>query len=302
VDANVAEMLITTGIQAWRDPAAFPGLGTSASSVVISGTKSSLSLGRTQGNWGVLTPIREAADPEAVARLFAILNSVRIVDFRDIGPPSHTGLDSPAAMLRLSSGSPSAAPGGDEQHEGYWYLIVGAAAGIADNTFVAELGHGKNRGQVVIVAGEQLAAISTDPLHYVSRQALRVEPAEIGHIAVTSPSTQLPCKRGEFRRTLEGWEARCDQGEWKPAMKADVQAVEALIELCTSTIPERMEVCGTQELAATSMIEVGTAGGTPLGSLSILIDGTRLTIMSEHVLRGYAAGVGGTVAEWLGRR
>jgi hypothetical protein len=300
VDADVAEMLINTGVKAWRDPAAFPGIGTSPFVVQVSGTNSGLSLIRVQGKWGLRVPFQEPADPESLSRLFTILSSVKIVDFCDQAPPTHTGLDAPIATLELMAGLLSQSD--RAKHEHRWALSVGAAAGIADNTFVAQVTHNDST-QVVIVAGEQLAAISTDPLQYVSRQPLRVEPTDVGNIVIKSPDSQLPCQRAEFRRTLEGWESRCELNDWKPAPKSDAQAAEALIELCTTTLPDRLELRSKRQVSgAVATVEVNTAGGTPLGTFSILIDGTRLTIMNDNVFRDYAAGAGKTVAEWLGRR
>lgn len=293
VDADVAEMLITTGIRAWRDPSAFPGLG--SPSVITMSSDKSLVMAKVQNKWAMRLPITEQVDPEAVARLLTILGAVRIVDFCDGGPPTHTGLDQPIASLQIQSSV-------REGEAGTWKLDVGAAAGIADNTFVARVTEGAAPAKVVIVAGEQLAAISTDPVYYASRQPLRCEPTEIGHIAVTS-ETRQGCKRAEFRRNPDGWESRCDLGEWKPALKADIQAMEQLIDLCTTALPERVELKGHRTLSgAGAVVELNTAGGTPLGRVSIIIDASRLTIMNDNLFRDYAENAGKPLVEWLQKR
>ncbi len=304
VDADLAEMLITTGIRAWRNRAALPGVGPDASRVSIQGhTGAALTLARVQGKWFIREPIAEPADPDAIARLFGVLAAARIEDFCDAGPPTATGLDKPVARLTIETDSRD--PSGKASTVRH-SLVVGQAADIALKNVVARLeraGSDRDYAETFILAGEQLAAIKTDAALYLSKRPVSGEAAEIGQVSLAMPRVASPCDRQAYRRTLEGWEHQCGDAAWGPALVANVQPLTALLELLTTANPEKimLRVNGSDPETAVK-VELASLGGAPIGRVAVVIDSAKLVVLTEKVRREYATGVGAAVAEWLGQK
>ena len=298
VDANIADMLITTGLKAWRDPAAFPGLADSASMVTISGQSGGkLTMARVQGKWWLREPFASEADPEVVSRLMARLGAVRITEFLDKAPPSNAGLDKPIATLQIETGTLADAR--------RWDLWIGASADVAGRTVYGEVlnrGPGGGAGETVILQGEQLAAISADPFAYVTRKAVTGEPEDIGHVTLSLLGSE-PCRRLEFRRTLDGWESRCGDAEWARAAKADAEGLAAMLTFLAGGVPEKVGARGAEDsAAATAAVKLATAGGTHISDLEVVVSGSQMIVRTEKVKRIYAAGIGKAAAEWLASR
>lgn len=304
VDAQIADMLITTGIQAWRNPAALPGLGPDASRISIkSHNGATLALARVQGKWALREPVAEAADAEAVNRLVQTLGAARITDFCDKGAPAQTGLETPTAMLTIESDYRDAAGGAAVTVK--QSLTVGQAADIAQSTVVVRLDRtapggppADNYSLVVIAAAAPLAAINTDAMAYVAKQPVQVPGAEIGKVVVQ----RLNAEPVTYSRSVDGWETRTGEGKATPASVADAQAVNDLLELLTSTPAEKVSLKAEPAEAAIATVEMSSLGGTPLGTVSIVVQGTKVVVVREKIRREYAAGAGGGTAEWMGRR
>ncbi|MBX3377415.1 MAG: DUF4340 domain-containing protein [Phycisphaeraceae bacterium] len=305
LDASIAEMLIDTGIRAWRSPAALPGLGMDASRISVRGhAGGEVSLARIQGRWALREPFAEPADPEAVHRLLALLAAVRVEDFCDNGAPADTGLDTPAATLIIESDSRDAAGRSTTTRQA---VSVGRAADVAGRTVIARLERSGEAAfaDTVILHGEPLAAINADPLHYVARRALQVEPSEVGQLIVRRAFVEGSCAVVGFRRTLDGWETRCGEEAWRVASADDVKLVTSLVDLLATTPAEMVTRRGTAEesaLSAAATVEAFSLGGTPIGRVDLDVEATRLVSLTDRVRRQYPPGVGSLVAEWLGRK
>jgi hypothetical protein len=307
IDTQIADMLIKTGIQAWRNAAALPGLGPEASRVTIKAhTGTTLTLARIQGKWALREPVSEPADADAVNHLFQTLAAARITDFCDKGPPSVTGLDNPIAMLTVESDFRD--PAGGAASTVKQSLTVGQAADIAGKTVVVRLdqavqGTGipaDNYSEVVIASAEHLAAINTDPMAYISKQAVQTPAAEIGKVVIKRQNVEPAMTT--FSRSLDGWEVAEGDAKSAAATVADTAMLSALLDLLSTTPCEKASLReGTAESPVAS-IDILSLGGTPVGSVGVAIQGTKLSLLNEKVRREYAAAAVKGVAEWLGRR
>jgi hypothetical protein len=305
MDAAIAEMLVDTGIRAWRSPAALPGLGMDASRISVRGhAGGEVSLARIQGRWALREPFAEPADPEAVHRLLALLAAVRVEDFCDSGAPADTGLDKPAATLIIETDSRDAAGRSTTMRQ---TVSVGRAADVAGRTVIARLERSGEAAfaDTVILHGEQLAAINADPMHYVARRALQADPSEVGQLSVRRVLVEGSCAVVGFRRTLDGWETRCGEEAWRVASADDVKLATSLVDLLATTPAEMVTRRGTTEESAASAaatVEASSLGGTPIGRVDLDVEATRLVSLTERIRRQYPPGVGSLVAEWLGRK
>lgn len=303
VDAQLADMLVTTGPQAWRNAAALPGVGTDASRISLeahNGAK--LKLARTQGKWGLREPFAEPVNSDQVAKLLQVLNSVRITDFCDSGPPPASGLDKPMASLAVELDSRDAAGVSTTTR---YALIVGQAADIAGKTVVARLekavGKDQVYSEVMIVSGDELAAINSDPISYLNRQAVDTPASDLGQLTVTRFPGTADATVTKYVRSPNGWDEERPTGKVTVPL-AETKAIAAMLELLSTTAAESLSLSKESPDKPAAAIELASAGGTPIGSVSITIQGTKLIVTGTRIQRDYAAGVGAAVAEWLGRR
>lgn len=303
VDANVSEMLVATGIKAWRDIAAIPGVSTDIARIAISSdTGASLSLARVQGKWYVREPIAEAADPEGVARLVSILGAARVREFCDAGVPAQANFDKPVATLAVETDTRDS---GGKAATIRQSITVGPAADVGNRSVYAKLERsGAGAGdysEVCIVDREQLAAIPTDPTLLISRQAVRVEAADVGQVSIAAANGE--CKERSYRRTVEGWDVRCGGSEWTGIRVDDAKSLRSLLELLTAKAPDKVMLRKDQPaLAPVASIQLQTAGGGPISAVTIGVEGTKLLIDTDHVRRLYTDSAAVELAAWLGQK
>ncbi len=309
VGSDVGAMLSQTGPREWRDHSAMPGIGPDASRITLKGEKGTLSLARVQGKWGLRQPVQEAADPEAVGRLLAVLGNIAVTDFLDDGPPDRTGLDKPIAELTIESDQRDEA--GKLQTTSRT-LRVGQQADIAGKTvFAAVPTAGDPAGRTVIVSAEGLSGLTTDAAAYISRRSIQAAPADIGYLVVT-PAGGSP---RQFQRELEGWASVDPAGSTTPCTKADADAIAGVINLLTQLPADAVEVSsswpaawGQQPTQPIALIDCLSAGHTPVGRVGVFSappDGktkvSPVVVMSGKAWRRYADDASSPLMAWLAR-
>ncbi len=308
IDAKLADMMVTTGPQAWRSAAALPGIGAEASRITMKAQGgNAISLARVQGKWGLREPVMAPADGEAMTKLLAALSKVQIEDFCDKGAPAQTGLDNPAATLWVETDSRDEAGTLTTVRQ---TLTVGQAADMNGQTLVARLDRtvsGKSDGgysMVVIVSGSGLGAINTNPATYVSRWALQVPREEVGQVREVWPifgaTTECPPR---YRRTNSGWEVSCSEDSWRPAIEPERFKVEALLELLADTPAELVTIEPKPEPKAPQPklwgFELFTLGGSPLTQAYLTSKDSKIIVYSEGMKREYSAGVAKDLAGFV---
>jgi hypothetical protein len=286
VDASLADMVAGTGMAPWREERAFADVGPDLARIFLQGGAdgTTIELARLQGRWVVRQPVADTADPQAILRLIGKLGAVRIVDFLDAGPPTAgTGLDSPRATLRVESDSRDPADparstttsrtlaAGRESEVGgrniYARLLYetlshaptqAPARAAGDPPLPAPL----QAARPLIITGEPLAAITMDPVAYLSPVANPVPASEVGQVRITpsSPSAATP---RTFERTLDGWKA----GDL-PLSPADADFLRSILALLTQARAAAITLDAPSPLPLVT-IELATLGGTPLGAASI---------------------------------
>jgi len=316
VGSEVGKMLAVSGPRDWRDPSALPGLGLDIARITLKGQGGAVVLARVQGRWGVREPVAEPAEPAAVVKLLSALQTVRVTDFLDAGTPEGTGLESPIAELSVESDSREGEGAQARVVTTRTSLAAGQAAEMGAKTVFARLS--RSRGgiteysRVVIVSGEVLAAITTDPASYFSRRALSAPEADVGGLVI---SPQAAAAR-TYRRTIDGWEAD-SSGVPATVSRADSEAIAALLGVVSQTPTDQViyseswpPALGPQaESRAVAAVEIHGAGGAPMATFGVSAavlsaNGAReqMIIRSGQVWRVYAAEPSAAVLIWLARQ
>lgn len=298
IDAQMADMLVTTGPQAWRSAVALPGIGAEASRITMKAQGgNAISLGRVQGKWALREPVAAPADAEEINKLVATLGKVQIVDFCDKGGPVQTGLENPTATLVVETDGRDASGAMTTIKQ---TLTVGQAADMAGQTMVARLertatGKGAGYTLVVIVAGEGLAAINTNPAAYVSKRAIQVGVEDVGQIEENPDPDHLTT----HKRLVDGWQSIFTEGRYNPTSAADVQRIGALLDLLAVTPAETVAIESPPVSAKLTWIRLQTLGGDLLAEVALQAKDSRITVYSDGMKRVYPVGAGKIVADAL---
>lgn len=305
VGADVGQML-AAGPREWRDPSALPGIGPDIARITLKGTNGTVALGRVQGRWGVREPVAEPADRDAISKLLAALQGVRITNFLDDGPPGQTGLEQPVAQLTIESDSRD---GEGAIQTTRTSLAAGQAAELGAKTVFAHLersdGTADPYSRTVIASGEELARISTDPAAYLSRSSVHAPAADIAGLRITAAE-----RTRTFQRSLDGWRVAQPGSDAVPAAKADQDAITAALTLLTTTPAEAVGVSdewpkqwGDAPRPIATIEALGPAGESIAATEALLAPSTppQFVIRSGRVWRRYAAEAGKPVAAWLAR-
>lgn len=313
IDAKVADMMVTTGPQAWRSMAALPGIGAEASRITMKAQGgNAISLARVQGKWALREPVAAPAEADEINKLIGVLGKVQIVDFCDKGPPAATGLENPNATLVIETDERDAAGVLTTIKQ---TLTVGQAADMNQETMVAKLertvsGKGPGYAMVVIVGGEGLQAINTNPATYVSKRAIQFAAADVGQMQIYGLDEPASTPAPIHRRSANGWETKEPlkaeplKADWTPAVPEVAQFNDALLALLADTPAEIVSIAEIPEAERPRAdgYKLSTPGGDLLADCVVLAKQGKITVYVGGLKRDYAAGVSKAVQEGLGRR
>jgi hypothetical protein len=300
IAADIYDALIATGPRAWRDDAAIPGLGAQTARVSTRSGDNRLSLARVQGRWAVTEPVAAPADEEAILRLVTALASVRIADFLDEQPdPSTTGLASPSAIIRAENDSRELQNGEPVSRTTAHTLALGGAADIGGGRVFAAMSTGDAPPRVVAIDAASLGDIPTRPEDYISKRALIQPAADIGGLEIDAGGTARSLQRG-----IDGWTEPGADGSPVPVLKADADAVSALLDLLTETRAQEVLRVDPASYSTLAEIEVRSLGGDPLDIVEIAtVPGETgqacAAVRTGRVWRIYPEGAGREVIAWL---
>jgi hypothetical protein len=307
VDASLGNMFTGTGLGPWRQPTALGEFGPEIARIRVQGTQGTVSLGRVQGRWALREPIAQPAEDASLARLLTHLGRVQVEDFLDQGPPAphQTGLDGPVAVLTIERDVRDPREPG-KIVTSRRMLEVGHTADVAGRTVFARLSGqdftgaepGAMWSRTVIVAGEELAAISTDPLYYIGHAALSVPPSEVGQVWIGAGESEGV--RTGFVRTLDGWQRVDPVREPRPLGVGDGPGLTALLNLLRSS-PSGIRLEAMPDAVQIEAVELQTLGGDPLDRFEIAAAGETLVAGSNGVWRSYTGEPAQGVLAWLGK-
>ncbi len=298
VDADISGMLVGTGLGEWRDRSAMGGLDGDVSRIRLrlgGEGGADLALGRIEGRWALTSPVAEPAEPDAVARLFRLIGDTGVVDFLDQGPPAGTGLDTPAAVLVLESDhrDPSDPARVTTRQR---TLEVGRISDISGRNVFARLsGQSGSRGggsgawsRVVVLNGQPLAEITTDPARYIARKALQTPAADIGRLVVTDETGQS--RKGGFTRSLDGWRRLDGAGLGLALAPADGPGLQAMLDILTAAQADAVLLRQPPDVTWAATIEVQSLGNMPLARVRLGVMGDGKGVLGdEGVWRVYPA-------------
>lgn len=294
VSADVHAMLVASGLRAWRDPAAIPGLGPSVWRIALRAGNADLELARQQGRWSIRSPIQAPADPEAVDRLVRHLASIIVADFRDSGAAP---LSQEAASVEVESAErlePGVPPRSVVRR-----LVVGAATDLGGRTVEArsevERSGVPPESRVLAVLAQPLAELRADASAFVSRRSIDAPAADVGRIEVTA------CDGGSssvVARTLDGWTL-----DDRPLTGDDLTLVQGLVLLLATAPSSRITVGDPAALVRPVCLRLSTIAGTPLAEATIGLNADgRVAVRVGAVTRVYTEPAAATAHAWLEAR
>lgn len=310
VDAAVADAFAGTGLRAWRDKAAFPGLGRSASRITIRSGGATLSLARVAGRWGLREPLGAPADEKAVNALLDRLAAMQVVDFGDAAAHTPAAGQPPLASITIETDQREAAGDGFVTRTLARNAEFSGVAGLAGDQALVRLrrtatapgegGTGAEEAPVYTftVPLADVTGLSPAPDAYLSRVASPSAAPDVGQVVIRG---EKPTR--EFHRSIDGWDQVAAGASKAPATPSDVAGVEALLRLLCEVRAESASTAVPAGWEPARTVELRSLGGEPLATLRIGLCGERqriLAVETAPVWRSYGAGAA-MLMEWLGQ-
>jgi hypothetical protein len=305
VDAELAD-LFASGAQSWRSTAAFPDLPEVPARIELTAGDRSLVLDRLGSRWVLRSPVVADADVPMVSLMVRQLMALGGEQFAD----AHGEISSESDFARkpqLVCTVLDSRTGGRR-----WVVeLLGPIdnARIAARCSVSDAEGNLLLGPVIMeIDPSKAERLDPDPTAYLTRKVLRVAPADIGGLAITSDTASA-----SFVRTSEGWSATTDlqaAGQPEIGQADDSSGVEGLTRLLTETdavlmllsaqagngFSQRMTVRPVDRHGTpiVDVLRVGiyTAGGSGVA---------RLGVESQGVLRIFDTSQAGEPWAWMQR-
>ncbi|MFN0132128.1 MAG: hypothetical protein ACKVW3_06310 [Phycisphaerales bacterium] len=295
VSADLHGLLVATGLKAWRDPAAIPGLGPDVWRISLEAGGAEVEMARQQGRWSLRKPIQAPADSEAIDRLVRRLASVTVVDFLDEGAAERVQTD--AATIEVEWAERSEA--GGEPRRWIRRLVIGSATDLGGRAISAraEVQRGAEpvQGRQVSVLAEPLAELKADAAVVMSRRSIEAPPADVGRIEIRA--CDGPGTTRFVARTLDGWTL-----DGRPVSKDDAGAVEGLLLVLASAKAAQIVIGTGPPLTQARCVTMATVGETPIAEVRVgIVDGGRVAIRIGEVTRIYAEPAAAAAHAWLAR-
>jgi hypothetical protein len=272
VDDTIHLLFRDHAAREWRDRTALYGAGLDASRINLENDKGvTLALGKVEGAWSVREPMSAPGDPSAVQRLLSAVIGVQIVDFLDQGvPAASTRLDKPIAKLVIETDRREPAPSPDQpgaivadSHQ----LEIGGAADAGGTRLFARV----DGERTVVIDARAVAELKLEPGLYVWPFPTRLNPADIGTIAIERADPNAAVPGSVYRRSLERWKQIRADGQEVLLAETDSRPVTALLGfLCGPSGPTPPPAPGTPPLGPTAITAAAPEGLRSLGRITLL--------------------------------
>lgn len=303
VGSDVHDMLVRTGLLAWRDARLLPGLGADVSRITLEtqGRGERVVLAKMGGRWQVREPWQATGDEHAVAGLVRRLAGVVVTRFVT-GSERAAGaraLESPIATLVVESDVRRLINGEYRWEVSRRVVRLGGLADLAERHLYAGVEESEGRRGdgggmiVVVVPREALDAISMDPGVYTSRLAVDVPGTEWGAVEVVGRSGRMV----RFERRMDGWMVVGDE-DIMALDEAGRQVLQRVMSLLGSRAADR--VTGAQEAGEAMLtVRVLSIGGGEIALLRVIARDGAAGLATGGVIRWYE-GAESTVASLAG--
>ncbi|MFM9997030.1 MAG: DUF4340 domain-containing protein [Phycisphaerales bacterium] len=295
VSADLHGLLVASGLKAWRDPAAIPGLGPDVWRISLNAGGAEVEVARQQGRWSLRKPIQAPADAEAIDRLVRRLASVTVVDYLDEGAAA--GAQTDAATVEVEWAERGEA--GGEPRRWIRRLVIGSATDLGGRTVSAraevQRGAGPTERRQISVLAEPLAELRADAAALVSRRSIEAPAADVGQMEIRMCDGSGPPRI--VVRTLDGWTL-----DGRPTSKDDAGAVEGLLLVLASAKAAQVVIGDGPPLTQPMCLTIATVGATPIAEAKIgIVEGGGVAIRVGEVTRVYAEPAAATAHAWLAR-
>lgn len=294
LDDSVYEMFTRPGPRGWRDPTAMPGVGAETSRVSLRTPQRDIDLARVEGTWHLRRPLRARASHAAVKRLTDTLASIEVERFLDLGgalPAEDAGLTEPTLIIEAEADRRIVDESGEVRTEVQRRTLrIGGPANLGGESRFAQPG---GSPAPVIVSGEQIEQIDTEPLNYAARTASDESPADVGMIVLRDADGR---ERG-FRRSLDGWKRIAEDGGLSATRP---EPVNDLLSFLTDRLADRLEPSPLDEAESAGVIRLLDLNDGLLQSIEVaaLPDGA-IGLRGESLLRIYARGEPPEPLRWM---
>ncbi|MEZ6234168.1 MAG: hypothetical protein R3B68_08260 [Phycisphaerales bacterium] len=222
-----------TGLLAWRDDRAMPGVARDAGNLQITvstgGQSLRLELARVQGRWGLLDPVVERAEGQVVQSSIEALGRLQVLSFRDDAQAAALGLDQPRVTLAVAGGR------GPDAYR--WQIEVGSPASAdANQVFVrltGQRGDGPADAQTLgpvygVLALDGLSGVFMNAEAYLARTTLATTPADVRQFVIRSADGQ---RAWRYERTIDGWTVLSPGATApRPATAVEAQAIPLVLQ------------------------------------------------------------------------
>ncbi|MCA9289410.1 MAG: hypothetical protein KDA05_12530 [Phycisphaerales bacterium] len=261
-----------TGLLAWRDDRAMPGVARDASNLEITvstgGQSLRLELARVQGRWGLLDPVAERAESQAVQSSIEALGRLRVLSFRDDAEAAALGLESPRVTLAVSGGR------GPDAYQ--WRIDVGSPASAdANQVFVRLTGQrgdgpadARTLGPVYgVLALDGLSGVFMNAEAYLARTTLATTTADIRRFVIRSADGQ---RAWRYERTIDGWTVQSSgAASPRPATSVEAQAIPVVLQTLAEQRATAVALTDQPAFEPIASLEIEGAAGLVAESVMI---------------------------------
>lgn len=315
VEADIARVLTDTGLLAWRERAAFPGLAADVARITMTGDAGRLALARVGGRWALREPVSAPADEQAVRTLLASLAAMQIKDFGENGIPESAGAPPPLGSIALETDQRE--PEGDSflTRTSTRRIEFARVAGLAGDQVLVRLWpttrtrHADGRVEdsaagnyAYTVSLEDVGALVGAPDTYLSRIAATTPAADVGRVVIRGVGVGGGSAR-TLVRTIDGWSEPRPDGTPVPLSAEDRSGVEALLTLLCETHAEEATLRRPEGWSGAWTVDLQSLGGDPLDTVEIgLFQGASGAATVAHtppVWRSFSAQSAGAILRWL---
>ncbi len=312
VEADIARVLIDTGLLAWRERAAFPGIGPDTARVTMTGDSGRLALARVAGRWALREPVAAPADEQKVRALLGALAAIQVKDFGDRGFPESAGASPPLGEIIIEADQREPEGESFRTRTVTRRIEFARIAGLAGDQILVRVSPTTRTRRADGTVEERasgthtftVSAPDTSPMigaseAYLAPRAAVTPAPDVGQVVI---------RRGEqsrtFGRTIDGWAERRPDGTSVPLSPIDVSGVQALLTLLCEKPAEHASLAASTESPTLWEIELRSLGGEPLDSMTMTLppDGGvagGVVVHTQPVWRTYASTDSAAALTWL---
>ncbi|GIW74843.1 MAG: hypothetical protein KatS3mg103_1365 [Phycisphaerales bacterium] len=227
IDQPLYEAFVSTGMQAWRDPALLAMLPARPSRVTLAQGQARLELASVDGRWAMRQPVATRADESAVGSLLEALARLRVERFDEPPPPAGTDLGQ-AVRIELEADALEPVQGEPVRTADRLVVTLLGAADTAGRLTLAGAQRVRQRRQAgqpeedlgtayVALDAASLQGVSLRPRNFVAPTAIAGDASMIATLTLDGRT---------YARTSDGWSA-----DGMPVDQAQAHTLSALAVL-----------------------------------------------------------------------